>query len=157
MPEIKLQPIKKIARLDLAPIAERKPEISPLIRPIVKAIRLTPEEPKPELRIPSLIRPAVEAIKFAKPIPTTDKPMVFEVGVGLTPDDVDGHFVPKKGTMVLCDRPCRIAKIDLEDKWSIESFITEEKYNQLVECVKEFITEGIVSKEREIPTADNGT
>lgn len=69
-------------------------------------------------------------------------------GVDISNDDIEGERVlnEEKNTVVLCDRPCRVEKADIEDKkedyYLDVPKIAREKYNEIVKCVQNFIQFG---------------
>jgi uncharacterized protein YifN (PemK superfamily) len=64
-------------------------------------------------------------------------------GVDLIPDDIDGQFIITKPTLALCDRVSRVSKSDLTVLG--ESMIQKEKYDEIVNKINFFISEGKIS------------
>ncbi len=63
-------------------------------------------------------------------------------GVNICQDDIEGGGnILKKESVILCDRPCRIAKTDIRPKYD-EIKITKEKMREITGCINVFIATG---------------
>ncbi len=83
----------------------------------------------------------------AVPCTSSDRNKYFlNYALNITNDDVNGGKPFTKGTVVLCDRPCRLDKIHIDVPYD-EPKIKEKRYNDILEAVTLFIKEGKISED----------
>lgn len=63
--------------------------------------------------------------------------------VDITNADIDGSYpLLTKETLILCDRPCRVDKNDILNKFYCEHKLNEKKFEEIIENINRFIKEG---------------
>lgn len=66
-------------------------------------------------------------------------------GLDLANDEIDGIFMVDKKTFVMCDRPCRIDKLDM--KYPTEGLIIPRKMDEITDSIGNFLKQGRIIKE----------